>query len=97
MKTKSRRWSHEDEWRLIRRLEKADVTFVADGDLVCLFRLPAGCISRIVIGSDMAPVHERLIMTVLATQAELKHVRLFRASLHSTEYKVEIAEEVLPN
>ncbi len=58
------------------------------GESVHLFRVSSKAIRRVIIGSRMSKSHEQLLLTVLAGNPLLMHVRLDRAEIDEREFRV---------
>ena len=89
--TKFTSWQYEEEWRLIRPLDRADRVVADGGSPIHLFRFPSDAVVEVVIGARMtAPDRERL-MNALAT-GELTDIRLRGARISATSFLLEIAD-----
>jgi hypothetical protein len=83
--TKASCWSYEHEWRVLRRLDRADK--VVDGGAVHLFEFPPEVINEVVLGA--CATAETDGRAIRAAQALGPHVRVTRATLHGSQYALE--------
>lgn len=90
---KSPQWSYEDEYRIIRRLEKGNKlegrTDRTRHDIY-LFPLPANCIKRLIFGARFDDALRGQITDIVCSKPELAHIRLSQAQLHQDIYGLEI-------
>lgn len=98
---KSPQWAYEDEYRIIRRLEKGakpKVTSKNDAEAsetkirhaVYVFTLPMSCIKRLVFGARFDQDALTEIGRSLRNQPKMAHVKLSKAHLKEDEYGLEI-------
>ncbi|WP_081863147.1 DUF2971 domain-containing protein [Azospirillum argentinense] len=88
--TKSIDWSYECEWRMIAPLAHADKEPNQDNPLLYLFKVPADCITGVVIGARSAQILSDIIVRSIQSDAELSHVSVNRARVHETDFAVSI-------
>jgi hypothetical protein len=93
---KSPQWGYEDEYRIIRRLEKGNklegrTDRTRHG--IYLFPLPANCIKRLIFGARFDDALRGHIVDIIRGKLELAHVRLSQAQLHQGVYGLEIKQQ----
>jgi len=88
--TESKEWGYEEEWRVIKRLDRSDRTLEEDCDWdvpIELFEFPADAISGIVFGVRTSDKIKRNI-TDLVSNPPYEHVDVAVAEIHESEYRI---------
>lgn len=90
--TKFTPWRYEEEWRLIRPLERADrVCKAEDGKRIHLFRFPSEAVAEVVVGARIAPADlDRLRRALSAAGLEPAPLRMARRSPTSTSFLLDL-------
>lgn len=86
---KSPEWSYENEWRLIRSLDKADK--VMGG--VSLFNFDKSCVKSITTGSCMNNENKEKINRII-DHKEYQHVQLFHADLNKENFSLDFNQTI---
>ena len=91
--TKDKRWQYEKEWRLIADRRDADkIVPVEHGEDIWLFKLPAECIKRVVLGCSMPPAKKLEFTAFLKHDFRYMHVLLQEAVRVRDSYNLEFRE-----
>lgn len=53
--TKTTKWSYENEWRMIKKLEMADQVIEVSGKKIHLFEVPSDAIKEVIFGTKVTP------------------------------------------
>ncbi|HEX7678652.1 MAG TPA: DUF2971 domain-containing protein [Thermoanaerobaculia bacterium] len=94
--TKSPDWSYEQEWRMLLPLnEQAEWPHVVSGRNH-LFTIPAEAIQAVIIGNRCDVLSRRDIVASVKENAELRHVQLRYAHIHSDQFAVTISHSPWP-
>jgi hypothetical protein len=88
---KSPQWSYEDEYRIIRRLEKGEKREGRSGHDIYLFSLPASCIKRLIFGARFNGASR--IEGIIRGKPEMAHVSLNQAQLSQDVYGLTTKEQ----
>ena len=88
--TKSQDWAYEKEWRMVRVLDRADEVLNTVDPSVHLFRLPASCISALILGARMSEPHIQGVREFLKTDSRYAHVSLSQAKISRRTFDLEI-------
>ena len=86
--TKHSSWTYEKEWRVVRRLKEADKVIASKDDDICLFEVPAVCVTGVVLGCRMAPDQRQQILDLLNANHELAHVVASELVNDKRQYKL---------
>jgi hypothetical protein len=89
--TKGLEWEYEKEWRIIRNFNDAVTNAGPDnnGKDVLLFAIPPDCVRGVVAGYRATPASLELTRSIIAANAELKHV-VFSTALLKDNGSIEI-------
>lgn len=89
---KSAEWKYEIEYRVIRVLSRRVHVCGPDrsGFDICLFRLPASCIKRLILGARFKDALRQQILQEMDRRPELRHIRLEQATLDLEKYGLKI-------
>lgn len=71
-------WSYEQEWRLVRSLEDADLVVE---EHIHLFAFPPDCITGVILGMKMEEHRRRTLVEFLQTDSRYTHVNVYEATL----------------
>jgi hypothetical protein len=88
--TKSKGWEYEQEWRMLRLLSDSDVKRPSPTGVVHLFRIPAGCISGIILGCRMSEQGKSEIKTFLINDERYHHIKIHQAEIDCGKYQLNI-------
>jgi tetratricopeptide (TPR) repeat protein len=93
---KSTDWEYEQEWRLVRNLNRASKIIKADRAFdVYLYEFPKATVHSVILGfrglSTLAPI----VRKILSENSEFSHVKLFRARKNPRNFKVDV-ETIAP-
>ena len=86
--TKSVKWEHEQEWRMLHELENADETKFLPKSKVCLYRFPSSLITGVIFGAFMSEGDKAIVLEILR-EDRYSHVNVHQAQIGHV--KVEIA------
>ena len=90
--TKFTAWQYEEEWRLIRPLNRADRTTVqADGSSIHLFRFPGDAVIEVILGARMTEPDKGRLRSALP-RGGLTKPRIRGARRSSASYLLEIVD-----
>jgi hypothetical protein len=89
---KSEHWEYEHEWRMIVALRNSQNVIASQQDDICLFELPKGCITGIILGCRMSPENKEGIFNVLRNDDEYRHVSLRQAEMDEKEFRLRFIE-----
>ena len=97
---KSPQWQYENEYRIIRRLEKA--TKVAgktdrSNHVIYIFSLPSTCIKRVILGARFNDAVRDRVLGLIRSRPELAHVEVGQAKLHQDTYELEVTRQLEDN
>ena len=84
--TKSREWSYEREWRMIRPLQEATVTIKAGHEAIHLFSFPPNAIRSITFGARVDASKTLELRRILAESNDYRHVVCLQARLSDRHY-----------
>ncbi len=93
---KSEEWSYEEEWRMVNALQSADKTITTDKDgkplenATHLFKLPASCITGVILGAQMPEANRQTIINFIRTDGRYGHVALSQAKTSKQSYAMDI-------
>jgi len=88
--TKGTKWSYEREWRMIIPLRDATRSLTIGGDTVHLFSFSPEALRGIILGAHTTLTIEASVQNLLNHRAELRHVRLSRATLDFNARSVKV-------
>jgi len=86
---KSNIWTHEREWRMIRKLEERDLS-IPGIPPIYLFEIPRRAIKVLILGAQISRENADHICRKVSTPGDWSHVQLFQATLPRSGYGVEI-------
>lgn len=88
---KSKYWSYENEWRLIRPLVDANKVYQDEqnGD-IHLFRLPPDAVTGVILGLNVKSSYKEALIHLIQKDERYKHVKLLQASPNYEEDRVNI-------
>jgi len=86
---KSKDWTYEREWRMIRKLDESELSIPASPP-VYLFQVPRQAIKVIILGAQISPENAEIICKAVSNPSEWSHVQLFQATLARMGYGLEI-------
>jgi len=70
-------WSHEKEWRVIRKLNESN----RSSKEVFLFEIPSSAIRTITLGAQMSPEDTKNICEKIANNSKWSHITVYKAKL----------------
>lgn len=90
--TKSKDWSYENEFRILRYLENAIKTGSKDQNAfdIYLFDLPENCIRSVILGCRIRRDDEKTIKEIL-NQSRYSNIKLKRAKTNAKSFKLDIS------
>ena len=90
--TKFTSWAYEEEWRLIRPLDRADrITESADGSVIHLFRFPRDAVVEVIVGARMTDADRECLIGAVA-EGEFGDIRLRAAQRSPTSFLLDITD-----
>lgn len=92
--TKSRHWSDEKEWRIFRPFSEAETVHNSSPFNIHLFRFPPEALRAVILGARSSQNTSSEIVDVLRANNSLAHVRLKRARLDGSDFRLRIPDEV---
>lgn len=90
--TKSLEWEYECEWRMLRTVEDTHEIKFINGQEIWLFELPADAVWCVVLGAAATRETETTVRNTIRANRELNHVALYRASIDSKLFRINLAE-----
>lgn len=87
---KSTDWEYESEWRIMRPLDHADKKIEQEDFSIHLFSIPADSIVEIIMGCRMDKDVMTKLLTTIATDPSLSHVRLYKSMPNKRQFKLDI-------
>jgi len=95
--TKSIRWIYEQEWRFITRISSGIDINKNDkfGYPIIVFDIPPEAINQIILGARMLSVDQDQIIDSVKNNPSLKHVKIFRSSIDSDVFRINIDKKSL--
>jgi hypothetical protein len=87
---KSREWSYEREWRILRPLKDAQKTINVDGEDIHLFQLPADAITAVILGARASSILADQAASAIAASEQMSHVQLLKCSPDSACFTLNI-------
>lgn len=91
--TKSPRWRHEKEFRIIRNTANAHDLDRSNPDSDALVRFPPEALVSVTVGEKMAAGDVERIRSILGSNPRLKHVRLHYAKTDPVSFRINLSEE----
>ena len=88
--TKSIEWAYESEWRTTTPLPETEKVFINDS-IEYFAPLPAKAVKSVIFGARASDELKRDVFELVAAP-KLRHVSIFEARLHETEYRLLISE-----
>ncbi len=88
--TKSQEWAYEQEWRMLKPLDKANKMIETPTGNVLLFSLPSGCVTGVILGERMTAETRRQVVELVKTDQRYKHVTLFEARASNKTFTIEL-------
>lgn len=92
---KSSHWAYEREWRILRPTTEADFTISATPFPIHLFEYPADALKEVIIGARMDLIVRAALLSSIAAEPSLAHVRIKQAVPHSEHFILSIEEAVI--
>lgn len=89
--SKSPEWEYEEEWRMFDAAQHANRELTVNGEPVLLYDFDPAVIREVIIGSRMTD-EARGQLTAVLGQPEYGHLRVRRAELHPTEYRLALTD-----
>jgi hypothetical protein len=89
---KGKDWEYEKEWRMLRPLRDCDKMIPKDGLPICLFTIPADCITGVICGNKMDDQTRGAIVALLS-RGDYGHVRTYHVELGQRVYGLTIVED----
>ncbi len=86
---KSKDWSYEEEWRILRDLACADKRIDGQPCPICLFNVPPSAILEVCLGMNMQKNDGTDILHSIQSNASLSHVKIFRAALNDKHFTMD--------
>ena len=85
--TKSVKWEHEQEWRMLHELEKADETKFLPKSKICLYKFPPSLITGVIFGAFMSEGDKARVLEILR-EDRYSHVNVHQARIGHTKVKI---------
>lgn len=85
---KSSEWAYEREWRIIRRLEEADVVLPLEPSPIHLFKVPTAAVTGVIIGARMPLENRRSLVNTLLARPRLR-IRVVCATLDPRSFALQ--------
>lgn len=87
---KSKEWSYECEWRLLRPLKDAQNVVNLNGENIHLFRLPADSIKAVILGARASSTLADQARLAIASSSQMSHIQLLRCSADDSRFAINI-------
>ncbi|MGE5304659.1 MAG: DUF2971 domain-containing protein [Alphaproteobacteria bacterium] len=84
-------WKYEEEWRMIKRLDRATRVCPTDPS-VFLFEIPKEAIKLVILGAQISIRNRERVISLIASLAKRGHIRLLQASLSDSRFGLEFSE-----
>lgn len=85
-------WAYEQEWRVLRVIESADVSInLPDSTKIHLFAFPPDCITGVIFGARMSNADKARVLEVLR-ENRYKHVSIYQARVGRGAIEIEAVE-----
>lgn len=88
MFTKSEEWSYEKEWRMMFPLQSTAIMPNSVIGRIHLFSVPPDAITGVILGARCNEATENAVREVLARDDEMRHVRLQRAVVSGSQFRL---------
>lgn len=75
---KSKEWSYEREWRILRPLTDANQIVNANGESIHLFQLPPESIKSVILGARAFSTLADQVRLAISANSKVSHVQIFR-------------------
>ncbi len=90
---KSLVWEYEQEWRIMRAIEHADLVMDPTATYpIGLFAYPPEALTQVILGSQIPNGCRQVIIDLLKDSANFLHVRLFQAEVSQAEFAIDVRE-----
>lgn len=90
---KSKEWSYEREWRVLRPLKDASNILESNGEKIHLFQLPADAIKSVILGARASNTLADQARLAISASDEMSHIQLFRCSPDESCFAINIRAE----
>ncbi len=87
---KSKEWSYELEWRILRPLKDAQDIVNVNGEDIHLFQLPADSIKTVILGARASSTLADQARLAIATSSQMSHIQLLRRSPDESCFAINI-------
>lgn len=90
---KSKEWSYEREWRVLRPLEDANNSLEINGETIHLFKLPADAIKSVILGARASSTLATQARLAISASDEMSHIQILRCSPDDSCFAINIRAE----
>ena len=90
---KSGHWSYEQEWRIFRPLQEAEIVYAGEPFGVHLFHFPPSALKAVILGARMTAKSVEAAAEYIRANGSLSHVRIERARPDSSHFLLRISDE----
>jgi hypothetical protein len=87
---KSKEWSYEREWRVLRPLKDAQDIVNVNSEDIHLFQLPADSIKAVILGTRASSTLADQARLAIAASSQMSHIQLFRCSPDESCFAINI-------
>lgn len=92
--TKSDDWKYEKELRMMYPLSDANAIIEIENDTIHLFNIPKSAIKSVIFGFRTSDIKKDEIRKILSANEEYKHVKILKANINETHYKLDITDDL---
>lgn len=86
--TKSKDWEYEQEWRLLRDLQEADLKMPNPMGDVHLFSFTPECLKGVILGARMLGKDRAEVLNLINDDARYKHVNVYQSSTDDMRFQL---------
>lgn len=87
---KSKEWSYECEWRVLRPLKDAQDVINVNGENIHLFQLPADSIKAVILGARASSTLAGQARLAISASSQMAHIQLLRCSPDESCFAINI-------